>query len=119
MDFLVDTNIILLHFKEGFFDTASPDAHFVTSVVNEAEVLRYPGLSEDDLREIDSVLSTMRIINIDSIIARRAAELGRTRTTKLPDLLIAATALELGIPLITKNLHDFKDIPGLIVRDHV
>ncbi|MBI2410332.1 MAG: hypothetical protein HYV32_00350 [Candidatus Kerfeldbacteria bacterium] len=52
---------------------------------------------------------------MDSLIAERAAMLGRTRKTKLPDLLIAATALILDIPLITKNKKDFRKIPGLTV----
>ncbi|MDO8505815.1 MAG: type II toxin-antitoxin system VapC family toxin [bacterium] len=117
MEFLLDTNIILLHVREGFFNIAPADTQFIISVISEAEVLRYSGLSENDLRELEIVLATLRVINVDSTIARRAATLGRIRTTKLPDLLIAATALELNIPLITKNLHDFKDIPGLEVRD--
>src|SRR3989338_3155874 len=119
MEFLLDTNIILLHMREGFLDTVTIDAQFAISVITEAEVLRYSGLSQTDLHELDMVLSTLRIINVNSTIARCAAALGRTRVTKLPDLLIAATALELAIPLITKNLRDFKDIPSLIVRDHV
>lgn len=119
MKFLLDTNIILAHVREGFLDTASSDAQFIISVISEAEVLRYPGLSEDDFQELDLVLGTLRIVHVDSAIARRAAALGRTRATKLPDLLIAATALELGIPLITKNLRDFKDIPGLDIRDRI
>lgn len=119
MEFLLDTNIILSHVREGFFDTAPPHAQFVISVISEAEVLRYAGLSEHDLRELDLVISTLRIVDVNSSIARRAAALGRTRSTKLPDLLIAATALELGLPLITRNLRDFRDIPELIVRDTV
>ena len=35
--------------------------------------------------------------------ARKAASLGRSRKTKLPDLLIAATALALNVPLIKKT----------------
>lgn len=58
-------------------------------------------------------------VSVDQHIARHAGELGRTRATKLPDLLIAATALELGMPLVTRNVRDFRDIPGLIVRDKV
>lgn len=42
-----------------------------------------------------------------SIIIRRNYRL------KLPDAVIAATALHLGLPLITRNVKDFKDIPEL------
>jgi len=32
---------------------------------------------------------------------------------KLGDAVIAATALEYGVPLVTRNVDDFKHIPGL------
>jgi predicted nucleic acid-binding protein len=35
------------------------------------------------------------------------------------DLVIAATALELAIPLITGNVKDFKHIPNLEVRSEI
>jgi predicted nucleic acid-binding protein len=29
------------------------------------------------------------------------------------DLIIAATALEYGLTVVTRNVHDYRDIPGL------
>lgn len=118
MRYLLDTNIILLHLQSGFLETAPHDAEFFISTIVEAEVLRYPGLSEKELRVIEELLEIITSIDASSSIARRAAALGRTRPTKLPDLLIAAIALELAIPLVTKNLSDFKGIPDLIVQDN-
>lgn len=57
-----------------------------------------------------------KIRSVDSRIARAAAQLGRTRKTKLPDLIIAATAIEFDIPLITKNVKDFRNIPRLRIQ---
>lgn len=65
---------------------------------------------------IDEFLSITQKFSVDSKIARHAAVIGRTRKTKLPDLLIAATALEWNIPLMTKNLRDFRNIPNLILK---
>ena len=36
---------------------------------------------------------------------------------KLPDAIIAASALIEGLPLMTRNVDDFKHIPGLTVID--
>ena len=119
MYIFLDTNILLLHLKEGILKEASPEMEFCVSVITVAEALRYPGLSDDDLKILNDLLAIMVHFDVDTSIARRAAELGRTRTTKLPDLLIAATALEINAPLITKNLHDFKGIPELQVRESV
>lgn len=68
---------------------------------------------------MNQLILTMDVWPIDSSIARRAAELGRTRTTKLPDLLIAATALEYNLILITKNVKDFHNIPNLKIQEHI
>jgi predicted nucleic acid-binding protein len=36
----------------------------------------------------------------------------------IADALIAATALELGLTLYTRNVRDFQMIPGLVVRPY-
>lgn len=116
---LLDTNIILEHLRSGILVDVDPTASFVISVITEAELLRYPGIGEEEIKIIERFLSITPSISIDSKIARHAAMLGRSRKTKLPDLLIAATAIKLGIPLITLNLKDFQHIPNLDVRSKV
>ncbi|MFA5945577.1 MAG: PIN domain-containing protein [Patescibacteria group bacterium] len=74
------------------------------------------GISDVEELAVNKFLQETKIYSVDSRIARTAASLGKTRKTDLPDLLIAATALEYGLPLITRNLRDFKNIPDLIVR---
>ena len=113
MRFLFDTNIVLLHMATGFLNQAWAEHDFFVSVITEAELLRYPGIGAYETNLIDSFLSITTVIEINSTIARRAALIGRTRKIKLPDLLIAATALELDAILISKNFKDFRTIPGL------
>ena len=58
----------------------------------------------------------MTCIPVTEAVARRAGALGRQwgrRTGDLPDLLIAATALEAGLELVTLNVRDFPMFPGL------
>jgi predicted nucleic acid-binding protein len=50
-------------------------------------------------------------------IALRAIELLRGRKMGLADAVIAATALQHCCPLVTRNVDDFKNIPGLVVID--
>lgn len=115
MRLLLDTNVIIRHLQDG---EPLPEwgTRFVISVITEAEILRHPNARAADLRKIEAWLATVEIIPVDSIIARRAAKIGKTRKTKLPDLLIAATALELNIPLVTSNNKDFKGISNLQVE---
>lgn len=53
-------------------------------------------------------------------IARRCAEVradlqrrGRSIRPRALDLLIAATAMEHGLTLVTRNVSDYGDVPGL------
>lgn len=68
------------------------------------------------------ILDRMEVVPVDSPIAERAGDLlaavhrhGRPRSTE--DLLIAATGLTHGLIVVTHNIKDFKDIPGLRVED--
>jgi predicted nucleic acid-binding protein len=60
------------------------------------------------------------VVGISRPVARRAAlirldlrQRRRAITHRAMDLLIAATALERGLILVTRNTTDYADIPGL------
>ncbi|HUH61628.1 MAG TPA: type II toxin-antitoxin system VapC family toxin [Terracidiphilus sp.] len=87
----------------------------VTSTINVAEV--YGGLRPGEETATGSFLSGLHVIPVSVAIAVRAGSLqaefrrkGQTRA--LIDMLVAATALEHGLQLLTDNTRDFK-VPGL------
>jgi predicted nucleic acid-binding protein len=116
MTMLLDTNIVIEHLRSGILTASPNDVRFAISVITEAELFQFAGISGAEESDIDEFLRITKIYPIDSHIARVAAGLGRTRKNNLPDLLIAATALDYRIPLITRNTRDFKNIPELIIR---
>lgn len=118
MRLLLDTNAVIDHLNGVGSEVPPFGREYTMSVMSEAELLRYGGLSENEERRIDMFLGRIRIIPVSSKIARRAALLGRVRKTALIDLLIAATALEEDAYLVTRNQKDFRRIPGLNLRDH-
>ena len=60
------------------------------------------------------LLAGMTEIAVDRRVADRAGILRReTSGLRLPDALIAASALEHGLALVTKNQRDFKRVPAL------
>lgn len=79
------------------------------SEVTRVEVMR--GVRHREREPTEALLHTMRWIGLDEQIARRAGALGRTwRRSHLiatPDLIIAATAQELGAELATSNTRHF------------
>ena len=59
-----------------------------------------------------SLLTSLREIPIDRAVPERAGRLRRGSAIRTPDALIAATAIEHGLKLVTQNRPDFKNIPG-------
>lgn len=77
------------------------------------EVLSWPGHSDESVEMTTAFLEVFDEIAIDAEIKDIAIEIRRKYRLKLPDAIIAATALHLGLSLITLNVKDFTDIPEL------
>lgn len=82
------------------------------SVITRIEVLGFPQ-SQDDLDKAVRLFNGLNSININPIIQETAITLRQARKIKVPDAIIAATALYLELPLVTRNLDDFRWIKGL------
>ncbi|MFH1314994.1 MAG: PIN domain-containing protein [Candidatus Uhrbacteria bacterium] len=119
MTVLLATDIILEHLNNGVLLNTPDDVEFVISVITEAELLRLAGTDSEKQRCIEDVLFLARTIEIDSTIARKVAFFENTSEIDLTDLLVAATALEYRIPLITKDPEKFKNIPEIEVRSKI
>ena len=86
------------------------------STIAEAEVLGFPDFTSGE-REDTARFMTEQFVSMvcERAIVYRAGVLRGTINIKLPDALIAATALVTGTPLVTRNVKDFKNISGLEV----
>jgi predicted nucleic acid-binding protein len=93
----------------------SLDRRLAASEISRVEVLR--GLRSSEQAHAEALFRAFVWIPVDESIARRAGSLGREwrrrRDLAVPDLLIAATALELGALLATANVRDFPMFEGL------
>ena len=85
------------------------------SEVTRVEVLR--GVRHHEREAVENLMRSLRWISLDEQVARRAGLLGRTwrRSDALttPDLVIAATAVELGADLATSNVRHYPMFSGL------
>lgn len=85
------------------------------SEVTRVEVLR--GLRNREREAVEDLMHALRWIPLDEQIARRAGTLGRTwrrsHALTTPDLVIAATAVELEADLATSNVRHYPMFPGL------
>ena len=56
----------------------------------------------------EGLLSFFQVIDVTQSLARKGAELRRDHNVPLHDAIIAATAINLKIPLYSRNADDFK-----------
>ena len=113
-ELLVDTDVCLDHLA-GLRHLPRRAGRLGYSVLTRAELLA--GSDEDSERNIRRLLAGMDEIPVDRRIADRAGFLRRDiPRLRMPDALIAATALVHSLPLQTKNTRDFKRVPGLRLR---
>ena len=94
----------------------SLDRRLVASEVTRVELLRV--LRSHERGAAERLFAGLRWVGVTEPIARRAGELGRTWRRSHPgiatiDLIIAATALELGAELATANVRHFPMFPAL------
>jgi hypothetical protein len=110
-DLLVDTDVFVDHLRGA--RELEPRSHRVHySVITRAELLAGTTASES----VNILLAPFREIPVDRGIAERAGRIRRETRIRLPDALIAATAIEGGLALVTRNRSDFAQIRGLRLR---
>jgi len=118
--YLIDTNIIIYFLSQELppnsltFISKIIDDEFNLSVISKIEVLGYPNIKESTVKFI----ALANVFNIDDRIVDVTIQLRREYLKiKLPDAIIAATALVNNFELITRNTKDFKKIKSLKVID--
>ncbi len=118
--YLLDTNILIYHLngyeKATFLLKEHLDELYI-SVITECEVLALPKLSIEEINNIEQFIKLFKVINLDSKIAQKAAEIKRKYSIKIGDALIAATVIINDYTLITRNIDDFKNIRELKIQD--
>ena len=72
-------------------------------------------IDDAETQTLTGFVQFANVIGLDEPIIQQTMRLRQQRRLKLPDAIIAATALVRGLTLITRNVSDFKGIPGLAV----
>ena len=112
MRVLVDSDVLVDHLRgHRRFDRGQDEIHI--SVITRAELFSGRGTEE---RRVRRLLEPMVELPVDRAVAERAGRLRRAGSILLPDALIAATALEHRLTLVTRNLADFAAVKGLRIR---
>ena len=87
-----------------------PAGRVHVSVVTRAEL--FAGHATDETHVV-RLLEPFVEHAVDALIAERAGRISRVHGLRLPDALIAATALTFDLALLTRNRRDFEAVIGL------
>lgn len=110
---LCDTNP-LIYLLDGNRDIARflDGKQIYLSVITELELFGKQNLSVQDNEIIETLLGVCFTIDINPEIKQIYREIRQKYAVKLPDAIIAATAIYLDLPLMTFDV-GFKNIPNL------
>ena len=113
--YLFDTNILIYYFngemEESVADNVSElmKESFDVSVISKIEFLGFPFTEQEKQQAID-FMGCAKIIKLNDEIVQRVIDIRQEKKIKLPDAIIAATAMEYSAVLITRNTKDFNSL---------
>jgi predicted nucleic acid-binding protein len=117
---LLDTNTII-YLRNSQLDEkivgVLRDSALNTCNIIVAEVLGYKAIDQEDAVFFRDFLVSMKNHSFDEEVTEKVIELRKTTNIKLPNAIIAATALVNNLVHWTHNTTDFTDIPGLQTFD--
>ena len=118
--FLADTNVGIdfLNGKLPISSTEWPEQlldeqELALSVVVRIELLSWLG-SPAEMQLLEDFIAATTVLPLDEPVIQQTIRLRQQQRIKLPDAIIAATALVHGRPLLTRNTADFQNITGLV-----
>jgi predicted nucleic acid-binding protein len=115
---LLDTNVLIDYMsgKEAavrFFDKKS-DLWFFISVISRIELLSYLGITPQEEKEAHEVFASAYFVPLNGEVEDLAIRFRRATRRKLPDALVAASAIFIGATLVTSDKElAGADYPGL------
>ncbi|MCA6495896.1 MAG: type II toxin-antitoxin system VapC family toxin [Chitinophagaceae bacterium] len=122
MNMLVDSNVIIDYVSNRIPEKSANqldiyfNSCFSVSIITKIEVLGF-NTQEYELEQLESFIQLSSIVYIDEVVTDKTIEIRRMKRIKLPDAIIAATAIVKNCILLSHNTTDFKKIEGLQVWD--
>jgi predicted nucleic acid-binding protein len=101
---LIDTNIALyLLDGDATLAKALDQKEIFLSVISEMELLSYPKITEVEIERIKAFVADCNLLELTPSIKDKTITIRRNYNLKLPDAIIAATAIQANISLISAD----------------
>lgn len=118
--YLWDTNTAIYYLQqlfppgaENFIDNLLKDEQPIISAITEIELLCWKTATEKDLEVLHNFINDTFVIELEQPVKLKTADIRKAHRIKLPDAIIAATALVYDLTLLSRNLSDFSNINRL------
>ena len=91
------------------------DKEINVSVITKIEVLSFDPDKDDNYPILVDFFDASNIFELSDDIVSKTIQIRQKQKIKLPDTVIASTALVNGMTLVSRNIKDFKNVPDLDV----
>ena len=122
--YLWDTNTAIYYLQqqfppgaEKFMDDLVKDERPVISAITEIELLCWKTATEKDLEVLHNFINDALVLELEQPIKLKTADIRKAHKIKLPDAIIAATALVYDLTLLSRNVSDFSKISGIKITN--
>lgn len=114
---LFDSNIVIYIAQKKLVPDAfvQPEDVLLISDVSFMETMGYTFTDMTERQETEALLAVLFRFPISEPVVQKVIEIRQSRRMKLPDAIIAATALIHNCTIVTRNISDFSGLPGLEV----
>ncbi len=110
--YLLDTNAVI-YLMSGRLAFPLPDGRYSSSIITEIELLSFSGISTEEEKKIRDLLLLLDRVYLTDTVRDEAIRLRRKNRLKLPDAIIAASAL-IHDAVLLANDQIFSSIDGLV-----
>ncbi|WP_419702142.1 type II toxin-antitoxin system VapC family toxin [Mucilaginibacter sp. NFX135] len=115
-----DTNAVIYYLQNDFSEGAQELMNNIIneyqpaiSVITEIELLCWKTASENDIVILKNFVADSFVIELENSIKVKTIEMRKSFNLKLPDAIIAATAICMNLILISNDRAGFQKIPSL------
>ena len=118
--YLIDTNVVIDYLENKLPEhslTLIDGLNVQMSIISRMEILAWPSANEDQITILTEFINASSILSLSEDIILKTIDIRKNYRIKLPDAIIAATAMINGFSLFTRNMTDFKKVNGLVIID--
>lgn len=116
--YLIDTNAVIDYLNNNLPETAGLFLDGLMeinlSIITRIELLAWKNASKEQTKVLETYISHSSVLNLSEQIIENTIDIRKHYHIKLPDAIIAATAVTHGFTLITRNISDFNKISHLL-----